>query len=76
MESWLVRRMLVRATTKRYTTVIAEMIRQLPRGDRNLAGDLVEKYLAGLTTESGYWPDGDEVRGDMESLVRIPSGFT
>ncbi len=67
-ESWMVRRMLVRATTKAYNQVVAELITQLRKGDRGSAGDIVETYFAGQTSASRYWPDNDEVREELKTL--------
>jgi hypothetical protein len=68
VESWMVRRMLVRATTKSYTQFIAEIITELRKGDREHAGDAIELFLAGQTSGSRYWPDDDEVREELKTL--------
>lgn len=68
-ESWMVRRMLVRATTKAYNQVVAEIITQLRKSDRAAAGDVIETYLAGQTSASRYWPDDDEVREELKTLL-------
>lgn len=68
IESWLVRRMLVRATTKSYTQAIAEIITQLRKGERAAAGDLIEAYFIGQKSGSRYWPDDREVRDELEEL--------
>ena len=46
VESWLVRRMLVRATTKSYTQVFAELITHIRKTGRQSAGDVIEDHLA------------------------------
>jgi len=69
VESWMVRRMLVRATTKGYSQVFPELITQLAKGERAEAGDIVEGYLKGQTGDARYWPDDDEVRREVESLL-------
>lgn len=68
-ESWMVRRMLVRATTKNYNQVVSELVTQLRKSDRTKAGDAVEKYLASQTSDSRYWPDDNEVREELTSLL-------
>lgn len=68
VESWMVRRMLVRVTTKSYTQVVAELISHLRDGDRAEAGDRLEEYLATRTGANWYWPDDDEVRGELRNL--------
>jgi hypothetical protein len=69
VESWMVRRMLTRATTKNYNSVVAEMITQVRKGDRARAGDVIEEYLAAQTSESSYWPDDDEIRRELRELL-------
>lgn len=68
VESWMVRRMLVRGTTKNYNTVIAELVK-LVQADRPDAGDKIEGYLAAQSSESSYWPDDDELREELEHLA-------
>jgi hypothetical protein len=69
VESWMVRRMLVRATTKSYTQLVAEVIRHLQEdGKRKVAGDSVEAFLASQTSDSRYWPDDQEIRDTLRYL--------
>ncbi|MCC6765107.1 MAG: DUF262 domain-containing protein [Deltaproteobacteria bacterium] len=68
VESWMVRRMLVRATTKAYNQVIAELVAQVRKGDRSCAGDIIETYLRAQASESRYWPDDAEVREELGTL--------
>ncbi len=69
IESWMVRRMLVRATTKSYTQVIAELIRHL-KGEnrRTTAGDSIESFLASQKSDGRYWPDDQELRNTLRGL--------
>ncbi len=69
IESWMVRRMLVRATTKNYNQVVAELVALVRKSDRQAAGDLVETYLAGQTSGSRYWPDDREIREELGALL-------
>jgi hypothetical protein len=69
VESWMVRRMLVRATTKNYNQVMAELIALIRKSDRESAGDVIEKYLAAQTSGSRYWPDDAELREELQSLL-------
>lgn len=67
-ESWLVRRMIVRATSKSYTQVVAELITQIRKADRGLAGDVLEEYFAAQRGANRYWPDDEEVRHELATL--------
>lgn len=69
VESWLVRRMLARATTKSYNKVVAEMIRTLRESDRSQAGDALARFLGAQTADALYWPDDAEVRHELRHLA-------
>jgi hypothetical protein len=69
VESWMVRRMLVRATTKNYNQVVSELVSLLRKVGREKAGDAAEGYLAGQSSASRYWPDDAEVSQELETLL-------
>lgn len=69
IEGWMVRRMLVRATTKNYTKIVADLITLLRQSDRQVAGDVIEKNLKEQTAGSSYWPDDAEIREEIETLL-------
>lgn len=68
VESWLVRRMLVRATTKSYSTVVAELVQRTRGADRARAGDVVVDYLRRQTATNSYWPDDEELVRELRDL--------
>jgi hypothetical protein len=68
LESWLVRRMLVRAATNAYNQIAAEVVTQLIKSQREDAGDVLEAFFVGQTVGSRYWPDDDEVANELEGL--------
>lgn len=68
LESWMVRRMLVRASTKSYGQVISELIAHLRQSDRSQSGDLVSAFLARQDASGSYWPDDLEIREELLSL--------
>ncbi|MCL4867291.1 MAG: DUF1524 domain-containing protein, partial [Gemmatimonadales bacterium] len=68
LESWLVRRMIVRATTKGYNQTAAELVKEVRAGARDSAGDTVQRFLAGQSAPSKYWPDDDEIRDAAQVL--------
>ncbi|MGV0838548.1 GmrSD restriction endonuclease domain-containing protein [Mycolicibacterium thermoresistibile] len=72
LESWMVRRMLVRATTNSYTQIAAELVTQLRKGERREAGDIVEGFFAGQSVGSRYWPDDAEVESELIELLAYP----
>lgn len=68
LESWLVRRMLVRAQTGAYNQIASELVTQLGKSDRLAAGDAVEQFFADQSVGTRYWPDDDEVRQSLRTL--------
>lgn len=69
LESWMVRRMLVRATTKSYSRFIAEMIHHVREQGLERAGDVIEAMLRRQSSDASYWPDDREVRGELSQLL-------
>ncbi len=72
IESWLVRRMLTRQTTKNYNTVFLALLKNVReaaagRGTGPIGRDVVE-HLVGLTGESQFWPTGGQVRAALREL--------
>ena len=60
IESWMVRRLLVRGTNKAYNKLVVEMVRIVNK-DRSNAGTKLEKFFAAQRSNSSYWPDDAEV---------------
>jgi hypothetical protein len=69
VESWLVRRMLVRAVSKSYSQAVAELIAHIRKAGRQLAGDEIENYMLSHPGANMYWPDNDEVRAHLSSMA-------
>lgn len=68
LESWMVRRMLVRATTKSYTQVVSELVSLVRAGGRDDVGDRLEAFFATQTSGSRYWPDDDDLKNEFRTL--------
>lgn len=69
IESWLVRRMLVRAKTSSYTQIASELVTQLLKSERDRAGDAIQDFFAAQTVASRYWPDDQEVGAEVGQLL-------
>lgn len=67
IESWLCRRVVVRANTQGYTQVFLGLLNRLRQSATPSAADVVG-YLASLEGERGYWPVDDQVRNALGSL--------
>lgn len=68
LESWLVRRMLVRATAKSYNKLMADVVSVVRKSAVGSIGDSVRNFFGTQQSEVGYWPDDDEVRRELERL--------
>jgi hypothetical protein len=68
LESWLVRRMLARATSKGYNKVFVDAL-ALVKKNRNNAGDVLETFFKGQSNFTTYWPDDQEVRKSVSNLA-------
>lgn len=69
LESWLVRRMLCRLTTKDYNSLYVELLNQLAETDPASRGSAVETFLIGQSADSRVWPADDAVR---QALLTSP----
>lgn len=56
IESWLIRRALVGATSKDYNNVVIDLLRALDHAGPAVAGQTTEGFLAMQSAESRYWP--------------------
>ena len=65
IESWLTRRMLVRATTKSYTQVAAELVNVIRQASVDQIDQSIRSYLMSQTAEARYWPDDEELEREL-----------
>lgn len=71
LESWFVRRMLTKGSSKAYNYTMAALVREVSQRDRQSVGDVVEAFLVGQSGVSAntHWPSDDEV---LEFLTTQP----
>lgn len=69
LESWIVRRSLVRASSRSATASVASLVRLLKYGNRSEADKIIAQFLMSQTSETMYWPDDKGVR---TSLLQHP----
>jgi hypothetical protein len=69
LESWLVRRMLCRLTTKDYNSLYVELLTQLAETDSSDRGTAIQAFLLGQTADSREWPTDVVV---TQSLTNLP----
>ena len=68
IESWLVRRAVIRATSKAYNKLFPQLVSDLINGQRLIAGTYVENFLRQQTADSMYWPDDSTVRTTLTTV--------
>ena len=68
LESWLIRRAFVRASTKSYNRFIVDLLSELTEEDRSTAGDVIERILVRQVSPNTYWPGNAEVRRELTNL--------
>jgi len=61
LESWLVRRAVMRATSQGYNRLLAQLVSELHAAPRVQAAATVETFLASQTAEFAYWPDDTQI---------------
>lgn len=65
IESWLMRRMLCRLTTKNYNKIFIDLLEELKQSDDSTVGDTVVQFLRSREGESDYWPSDDDLTDSM-----------
>jgi hypothetical protein len=68
LESWLTRRMLMRATGKSYNKIMAEVVSIIRTASAGQVGHSLREYFASQHSEVAYWPDDDEVRRELSVM--------
>lgn len=65
LESWFVRRALVKAPSQGSNRFLVEMLRSISRRSKTDLAAAVESFLVSNHTAVGYWPGDDEVRRSL-----------
>ena len=65
VESFLVRRALLRLTSASYGQIAPRLCTLVRGGDRLAAGDALEDYFLGETAQATYWPGDEELVGRL-----------
>lgn len=68
IESWLMRRMLCRLTSKNYNKIFIELLEELKQTDDRMVGDTVVAFLQSRKGESDYWPGDNDLTSSMVEL--------
>jgi len=62
LESWMVRRVAIKANTKNYNKFMVDLLKNLESNDRLKAGSVLEELLAQQTSYLSHWPSDAEVK--------------
>lgn len=65
IESWLVRRSILKLPGKNYNRLMVELLNKLKTLPRSEAGTHVEKFLLGQSSVNSYWPGDDEIISEL-----------
>lgn len=68
LESWLVRRMLVREKSQGTNRFLIDLLGEIAQVNRDEVGTRITEILAEQTSDVSYWPDDDTVRQSLENL--------
>jgi len=68
IESWLIRRNCVQATTKGYNKFFVDLLGEIKKSDREKAGDFIERFLKSQVSVTTYWPGDESVRKSLSSM--------
>ena len=69
IESWMVRRAIVRAKSSGVNRFIIDLLSHLNKADREHIGDVTEAFLSKQNSSTTYWPGNHEVRRELESIA-------
>jgi hypothetical protein len=67
LESWLVRRSLMRTTNRNYNRLLIDLLQKVTRNPRETTGDTIETFLAEQSSISSYWPTDQDLRRELKT---------
>lgn len=67
LESWVVRRAILKLPTKSYNLLMVDLLNQLQKADRNQVGQLTQKFLANQSSINSYWPTSEEITSELST---------
>lgn len=68
LESWLARRMLIRATAKAYNKIMPDVVSVIRNARPEIVGQTIKEYFSSQRSEAAYWPDDGEIRRELEVM--------
>lgn len=65
LESFVVRRMVVSASTKNYNQLFTQLLNEIRNEGRERAGQITTRFLSSQNSEFRFWPDDDQVLAEL-----------
>ncbi len=67
IESWVVRRAILKLPTKNYNVIMVDLLNQLRQAGRKKVGQLTQQFFANQSSINSYWPNSDEVTKELST---------
>jgi hypothetical protein len=74
IESYVIRRMVMSATTTTYKVFFPILIAELEKQGRDKAGTVITEILRSQTAEFRYWPDDEQISNELQSMAIFRKG--
>ena len=74
IESYVIRRMVMSATTTTYKVFFPILIAELEKQGREKAGTVITEILRSQTAEFRYWPDDEQISNELQSMAIFRKG--
>ncbi|TFC75812.1 DUF262 domain-containing protein [Cryobacterium cheniae] len=68
LESWVIRRTMLRYTMKDINRLMVSLLSELDTSSVHRAGDVVREFLSSQTADSRFWPSDETMVRDLPSL--------
>ncbi|WP_165488292.1 DUF262 domain-containing protein [Actinomadura formosensis] len=68
LESWVLRRTLLRMTMKDVNRMMVSILKLLDRSEVTVAGDTVRTFLAAQVTDTRLWPSDEQMKAELPHL--------
>ena len=74
IESYVIRRMVMSATTTTYKVFFPILIAELEKQGREKAGTVITEILRSQTAEFRYWPDDEQISNELQTMAIFRKG--
>lgn len=65
LESWLLRRSLMRTNNRNYNRLLVDLLRKITTSPRAVTGDVIETFLTDQRSVTSYWPTDEDIRTEL-----------